>query len=39
MSYVPNFVIEIYLILTYDLSSVDQTLNDSPFLRDVGGWI
>jgi hypothetical protein len=31
MSYVPNFVVAIYLILTYDLSSVDQTLNDSPF--------
>jgi hypothetical protein len=26
-----NFVIEILLILTYDLGSADQTMNDSPF--------
>jgi hypothetical protein len=31
MSYVFNFVVEILLILTYDLRSVDQTVNDSPF--------
>jgi hypothetical protein len=31
MSYVPNFVVEILLILTRDLGSADQTMNDSPF--------
>jgi hypothetical protein len=31
MSYVPNFVVEILLILTRDLASADQTMNDSPF--------
>jgi hypothetical protein len=31
MSYVFNFVVEILLILTYDLRSVDQTVNHSPF--------
>jgi hypothetical protein len=31
MSYVFNFVVEILLILTYDLRSVDQTVYDSPF--------
>jgi hypothetical protein len=31
MFYVSNFVVEILLILTYDLHSVDQTVNNSPF--------
>jgi hypothetical protein len=31
MSYIFNFVVEILLILTYDLRSVDQIKNDSPF--------
>jgi hypothetical protein len=31
MSYVLNFLVEIILILTYDLSSTDQTVNDSSF--------
>jgi hypothetical protein len=31
MSCVFNFVVEILLILTYDLRSADQTMNDSPF--------
>jgi hypothetical protein len=31
MSYLPNFLVEILLILTYDLGSTDQTMNDSPF--------
>jgi hypothetical protein len=33
MSYVFNFIVKILLILTYDLCSVDQTMNDSPFYR------
>jgi hypothetical protein len=31
MSYVFNFVVENLLILTYDLRSADQTMNDPPF--------
>jgi hypothetical protein len=31
MSYVLNFIVEIFLILTYDLSSADQIMNESPF--------
>jgi hypothetical protein len=31
MSYVFNFVVEILLILIYDLCFVDQTMYDSPF--------
>jgi hypothetical protein len=31
MSYVFNCVVEILLILAYDLCSVDQTMNDFPF--------
>jgi hypothetical protein len=34
-----NFIVEILLILIYDVRSVDQTMNDTPFLRDVGGCI
>lgn len=30
-SYILNFLVEIILILTYDLGSTDQTMNDSPF--------
>lgn len=29
--YIFNFIVEILLILTCDLRSVDQTINDSPF--------
>jgi hypothetical protein len=31
MPYIFHFVVEILLILTNDLRSVDQTVNDSPF--------
>jgi hypothetical protein len=31
MLYVLNFLAEILLILTYDLGSIDRTMNDSPF--------
>jgi hypothetical protein len=31
MSHVYNFIVEILLILTYELRSVDQTVNDCPF--------
>jgi hypothetical protein len=31
VNYVSNFVVEILLILKYDLRSVDETMNDSPF--------
>jgi hypothetical protein len=31
VSYVPNFVAKILLILTHDLDSTDQTMNDSTF--------
>jgi hypothetical protein len=31
MPYVLNFVFEILLILTYDLGSTDQAMNDTPF--------
>jgi hypothetical protein len=31
MSYIFNFLVEILLILTYDLGSVDQSMNDSRF--------
>jgi hypothetical protein len=31
MSYVFNFIVEMLLIFTYDLRSVDQTVNISPF--------
>jgi hypothetical protein len=31
MSYVINFIVEILLILTYDLGSTDQTMSSSPF--------
>jgi hypothetical protein len=30
MSYIINFLVENLLILTYDLGSTDQTMNDSP---------
>jgi hypothetical protein len=38
MSYVFNFVVKIRLVLTYDLRSVDQAMNHSPFyvIRVVG---
>jgi hypothetical protein len=38
MSYVFNFVVEIFLFLSYDLRSADQTMNDSPFLHYVDSW-
>jgi hypothetical protein len=31
MSYILNFHVEIFLILTYDLGSTEQAMNDSPF--------
>jgi hypothetical protein len=31
MSYILNFLVEILLILMYDLSFTDQTMNDFPF--------
>jgi hypothetical protein len=31
MSYVLNFIVEILLILTYDLRAVHQNIHDSPF--------
>jgi hypothetical protein len=38
MSYVLNFLVEILLILTYDLASTDQAMNDSSFhMVWVGG--
>jgi hypothetical protein len=31
MSYVLNFIVDILLILSYDLASADKTMNNSPF--------
>jgi hypothetical protein len=31
MFFILNFLVEILLILTYDLGSTDQAMNDSPF--------
>jgi hypothetical protein len=31
MSYILNFHVEIFLVLTFDFVSTDQAMNDSPF--------
>jgi hypothetical protein len=31
VSYILSFLVEILLVLTYDLGSTDQTMNNSPF--------
>jgi hypothetical protein len=38
MACILNFLVEILLILTYDLGSADQTVNDSPLhvMRVIG---